>query len=206
MRDIPSKTALLERREELQLITEGKNVLEERRDILARELLELIRATEELAETYEQYHVAAWQALQYAILRYGTTGLMGVAVSEALPQPGWRMVNRIGVPWLEADTLSASPAPTVSENWYHLPELQRVMTAFHELQILAFQLAQAENNLCRMSKAFKSVQQRVNALEHIILPETRQAIKFIEEGLEQIEREQMAGVLWLKRREERATG
>ena len=204
MRDIPSKTALLERREELQLVSEGRSVLEERRDILARELLELIRVTEELADAYEQRHTAAWQALQYAILRYGSTGLMGIEVKETLTNPGWKMVNRVGVPWLEAAALPESPAPLISEIWYHLPELQRVMTAFHELQIEALKLAQAENNLRRMSQAFKSVQQRVNALEHIVLPETRQAIKFIEEGLEQIEREQMAGVLWLKRREERA--
>ncbi len=204
MRDIPSKTALLERREELQLVSEGKSVLEERRDIIARELLELIRVTEELADAYEQRHTAAWQALQYAILRYGSSGLMGIEVQETLTNPGWKMVNRVGVSWLEASTLPESPAPLISESWYHLPELQRVMTAFHELQMAAFKLAQAENNLRRMSQAFKSVQQRVNALEHIVLPETRQAIKFIEEGLEQIEREQMAGVLWLKRQEERA--
>lgn len=204
MRDIPSKTALLERREELQLVSEGKSVLEERRDILARELLELIKVTEKLADAYEEYHASAWRALQYAILRYGATGLMGIEVKGTLPQPGWKMVNRVGVPWLEAATLPDSPAPQISESWYHLPELQRVMTTFHELQVMAFKLAQAENNLRRMSQAFKSVQQRVNALEYIILPETRQAIKFIEEGLEQIEREQMVGVLWLKRREERA--
>ncbi len=206
MRDIPSKTALLERREELRLVSEGKSVLEERRDILARELLDLIRQTEELAEAYEQRHTAAWQALQYAILRYGSTGLMGIEVSETLQQPDWRMANRVGVPWLEAATPPDSPAPKLSESWYHLPELQRVMTAFHELQLAAFRLAAAENNLRRMSEAFKTVQQRVNALEHIILPETREAIKFIEEGLEQIEREQMASVLWLKRREENAAG
>ena len=204
MRDIPSKTALLERREELRLVSEGKSVLEERRDILARELLALIKQTEELAETYEQRHAAAWQALQYAILRYGSTGLMGIEVGETLREPGWQVTNRVGVPWLEASTQPDSPAPRLSQSWYHLPELQRVMTAFHELQLAAFKLAAAENNLRRMSQAFRSVQQRVNALEHIILPETRQAIKFIEEGLEQIEREQMAGVLWLKRREEKA--
>ena len=204
MRDIPSKTALLERREELHLVSEGKSVLEERRDILARELLELIKQTEALADVYEQKHVAAWQALQYAILRYGSNGLMGIEVSEALPDPNWRMSNRVGVPWLEPTTPLEAPAPQLSDGWYHLPELRRVMAAFHELQLAAFRLAAAENNLRRMSQAFRSVQQRVNALEHIILPETRQAIKFIEEGLEQIEREQMAGVLWLKRREEKA--
>lgn len=202
MRDIPSKTALLERREELQLVSQGKSVLEERRDILARELLDLIRQTEALASAYEQAHVAAWQALQYAILRFGSNWLAGIEVDVSLNQPGWRMANRVGVAWLEAATLPDSPPPRLSPSWHHSPELQRVVTAFHEVQLSAFRLAQAETNLRRMSQAFRTVQQRVNALEHIILPETRQAIKFIEEGLEQIEREQMAGVLWLKRREE----
>jgi len=77
------------------------------------------------------------------------------------------------------------------------------ISAFSRLQVLAFDLAQTENNLQRMSRAFKTVQQRVNALEHIVLPETIQAIKSIEEGLEQIDREQMVGVLWLKRQEEK---
>jgi V/A-type H+-transporting ATPase subunit D len=202
MRDIPSKTALLERREELKLVTEGKGVLEERRDILARELLDLIKQTEQLATAYEQRHAAAWQALQYAVLRYGPAGLSGFEVSATPDSPQWFMANRVGVPWLSAPQLPQANAPQVTDSWYHSPELQQLITAFHELQMAAFRLAQADNNLRRLSQAFKSVQQRVNALEHIVLPETRHAIKFIEEGLEQIEREQLAGVLWLKRREE----
>lgn len=203
MRDIPSKTALLERREELRLVSEGKSVLEERRDILARELLELIHETETLAAAYEKQHTVAWRALQYAILRYGGSGLTGVATRPGLPEPGWQLVNRVGVPWLTAANPPDSPARAMDKGWYFLPELQRAMSAFHELQVISLSLAQAENNLRRLSQAFKSVQQRVNALEHIILPETRRAIKFIEEGLEQIDREQMASVLWLKRQAER---
>ena len=100
MRDIPSKTALLERREELRLVAEGKSVLEERRDILARELLELIGETQALAETYEKQHVEAWKALQYAILRYGSSGLAGIPPGQTQPDPGWKLLNRVGVPSL----------------------------------------------------------------------------------------------------------
>ena len=67
MRDTPSKTALLERREELALVSEGKSVLEERRDILARELLELIKHCETLVETFEQKYQNAWKSLQYLL-------------------------------------------------------------------------------------------------------------------------------------------
>ncbi len=202
MRDIPSKTALLERREELLLVTEGKSVLEERRDILARELLDLIRRCETLLDAFEQQYQKAWQALQYVILRHGSTSLLGFSVQGLSKKPDWEMLNHVGVGWLEALTLPEPSSPMITDSWNHSPELQMAISAFSELQARAFELAQTENNLQRMSRAFKSVQQRVNALEHIVLPETTQAIKSIEEGLEQIDREQMVGMLWLKRREE----
>ena len=44
----PSKTELLERRAERELVREGKTVLEERRDLLAQLMLEQIALTEEL--------------------------------------------------------------------------------------------------------------------------------------------------------------
>jgi len=201
MRDIPSKTALLERREELTLVSEGKSVLEERRDILARELLDLIKHCETLANAFEQQQQKAWQALQYAILRHGSTALSGFQAQDSGHSPGWKMRNRVGVAWLEATKLPESSSPLIPRSWHNSPELKTAMNAFSKLQFAAFELAQTENNLLRMSRAFKAVQQRVNALEHIVLPETIEAIKFIEEGLEQIDREQMVNVLWLKRQE-----
>lgn len=200
MRDTPSKTALLERREELALVSEGKSVLEERRDILARELLELIKHCETLVETFEQKNQNAWKSLQYAILRHGTTGLLGFQAENLHESCDWKILNRVGVSWLEAQKLPQGESPDLIGSWVHTLELKAAVKAFHELQTSAFELAQNENNLQRMSFAFKTVQQRVNALEHIVLPETIQAIKFIEEGLEQINREQMASILWLKRK------
>jgi V/A-type H+-transporting ATPase subunit D len=203
MRDIPSKMALLERRAELALVSQGKSVLEERRDILARELLDLIRQCETLVEAFETYYQTAWQALQYAILRHGITSLMGFEAyfKENAPDknPHWSMLNRAGVNWLEAEKLPEPSVPMTSGSGVRSPEVQTAFNAFHDLQASGFKLAQSENNLQRMSLAFKSVQQRVNALEHIILPETTRAIKSIEEGLEQIDREHLVGVLWLKR-------
>jgi len=203
MRDIPSKTALLARREELALVSEGKSVLEERRDILARELLELIRHCETLVESFEKHYQDAWQTLQYAVLRYGPTGFLGfeayVPKNETDKRQFWKRVNRAGVSWLEANAEPEGFLPTEPTRTHLPPEIDAALKAFRNLQASALTLAQSENNLQRMSLAFESVQQRVNALEHIVLPETTRAIKSIEEGLEQIDREQMVGVLWLKR-------
>lgn len=201
MRDIPSKTALLERREELTLVSEGKSVLEERRDILARQLLDLIKLCETLADAFERRQQRAWQALQYVIIRHGSTALLGFQIPGLSHNLDWKMRNRVGVAWLEASKLPEPSSPLIPPSWRNSPELKTAIIAFSELQATAFELAQTENNLQRMSRAFKAVQQRVNALEHIVLPETIEAIKFIEEGLEQIDREQMVGVLWLKRQE-----
>lgn len=203
MRDTPSKTALLERREELSLVSEGKNVLEERRDILARELLALIKQCESLVVAFEEKNQHAWECLQYATLRHGSSGLLGYQTDVASTKVDWKIINRVGVSWLDAPELPEATATKVNDSWCNSPELIKAVEAFHELQASAFKVAQYENNLQRMSRAFKSVQQRVNALEHIVLPETMSAIRFIEEGLEQMEREQMVGVLWLKRKKDK---
>lgn len=207
-RSLPSRTALLERREERALIREGKEVLEERRDLLAQEMLRSIRRCEALLAAFTGQAEEAGAALRAAILQHGVEGINRFAEkATTLPDPAWRLANHAGVELLEpaASTAPAGP-PETDRGFMVSPELERARLACQRLLEMAPPLAAEENNLRRLTAAFRVVRRRVNALEHVILPETEQAIREIGEGLEQMDREQMVSTLWMKRRMEGGGG
>ena len=60
-------------------------------------------------------------------------------------------------------------------------------------------LAPRLNNLSRLAAEFRRTQRKVNALEHVIVPELTQSIHEIEFVLEEMERENMVRALHVKK-------
>ena len=69
------------------------------------------------------------------------------------------------------------------------------------LLALLLPLAAAQNNLLRLTDVFRRTQRRVNALEHIILPELDQSIKGMEDRMDEMERDDLVRSLLIKRRQ-----
>ena len=62
-------------------------------------------------------------------------------------------------------------------------------------------LAEAQNNLLRLTDAFRRTQRRVNALDHIVLPEITEAIRVMEETMDEMERDDLVRSLLIKRQQ-----
>ena len=75
------------------------------------------------------------------------------------------------------------------------------VSAFQQLLIKLLELAEAENNLVRLTDAFRRTQRRVNALDHIVLPEITEAIRRMEETMDEMERDDLVRSLLIKRKQ-----
>ena len=198
-----SKTELLERRAESELVREGKAVLEERRDLLAHFMLDQIRLTEQLEQERDRLLEAARQQLQRAAVRHGLAGIGLFAVDEAnLPPPQWQLENRLGTDWLVgAAAVPAQPARELGDGIEISLELDQAVSAWQQLLHHLLVLAEAQNNLLRLTDAFRRTQRRVNALDHIVLPEITEAIRVMEETMDEMERDDLVRSLLIKRRQ-----
>lgn len=200
----PSKMELLERRGERDLVREGKSVLEERRDLLARTMWEQAGRVEGIEKDYELALERARACCRRAFARHGLDDLAQYAPSVTLfPDVQWRTANRFGTPWLEHATPEADSSahilmPPVQQASI---ELGHARQAMQELMRLLLDLAEAEGNLIRLTHAFRRTQRRVNALEHIVLPGLEQSIVRIQSSMDEMERDDLIRSSLIKRRQ-----
>lgn len=180
--------ALLERRDERRLVAEAAVVLSERRDQLARALLEATRALENLHAECDVALAQARTAFRRAVLRHGFYGLAPRAARTRAAQAAWGQVNYLGVSLIEA-----LPAASLEEGEPEDPggsiEYAGALRAMVRLMVAIESLAPAENNVRRLTDTFRRTQRRVNALEHVLLPEIHADIRRIEDAMDEIERD-----------------
>jgi V/A-type H+-transporting ATPase subunit D len=198
-----SKTELLERRAERELVREGKTVLEERRDLLAHFMLDQIRHTEQLVKERDRMFDQARQHLHRASMRHGLIGVGRFAIAETnLQRPQWQIENRLGTSWLVgAAVVPKQPPRELGDGVEVSLESDMTVSAFQQLLIKLLELAEAENNLVRLTDAFRRTQRRVNALDHIVLPEITEAIRRMEETMDEMERDDLVRSLLIKRKQ-----
>lgn len=208
MAEAPSKTQLLERRAERSMVREGRSVLEDRRDLLAHMLIDGIHETAALTEEAGRAFALARRMLRRSFMRHS---IPGVAVRggghDALDAPHWSVENRLGTPWLVSAPVAGASRPEEPEVQPSLEEsveLDGARRAFRDLLAVLLRLAVAENNLVRLVDVFRRTQRRVNALEHIVLPDLNRTIKEMEDRMDEIERDDLVRSLLIKRRRARA--
>ena len=199
----PSKTVLLERRGERDIVQEGKSVLEERRDLLARLMWEQIVRVERLENELQPLLKQARTWSRRAIARHGLAGLTGYKVDMPVVTGGqWQAENRLGTPWLERSDADheceGQPSAQAPRASLELEETKNVL-----LQLLDSlnKLAGAEGNLLRLTHGFRRTQRRVNSLEHIILPELEESIIRIQSAMDEVERDDLVRASLIKRRQ-----
>jgi len=202
--DAPSKTQLLLRRAERDLVSEGKSVLEDRRDLLAHMLVEHVQQTERLTADIGAELQRTGRLFRHCVMRHGASGLTRFINLRTPPATApLQLQNRLGVPFLQHEDGTPERADQEPpESWAVSLELATTLQALRELLPALQKLAAIENNLLRLVDIFRRTQRRVNALEHIVLPELRQTIKEMEDRMDEMERDDLVRSLLIKRRME----
>jgi V/A-type H+-transporting ATPase subunit D len=183
----PTRTALLELREERQGMAEGYRFLDETRLVLAAELLHELARYERLAAELGRLNAAAHRLLEDALARHGLEGLD--AYPALRPQAVALSSERrsvLGVAYEEvrlAYPVEAPPAVLAS------PEAEACRRAFADLVPRAAELAAARGNVERLSEAYLRAARRARALEDVLLPEIDRNLAEVAEALEDLDRE-----------------
>ena len=187
----PTRAALLALKDERTVVTEAYNFLDEKRLLLAAELLRQLEQYQQLLTKTESQAESAKRALAAAIARHG---LQGLGVYPAASLDGFRLVtskkNFMGVTLLESDqhippgddsitTLASNPSF----------EAETCRTAFQEILQQGATLAELSGNIHRLLLEYRLTERRARALENIILPEIDQALGDMSVHLEEMELE-----------------
>jgi V/A-type H+-transporting ATPase subunit D len=193
-----SRSALLEIRDELRLVRDGYEFLDEKRILLAAEML---RQRDEYRARQRDFMARFRKAAESLVDAAADQGLQGLEVAPPTVLPEAR-IERETTPYVGQLLLDArfEPGEPVhsAEAIRPTPQLDACREAFAELIESATTLAASNANLARLAHEYRRTERRVRALENIVLPEIRADIDFMEEHLELVEQEEVIRVRMLR--------
>ena len=193
-----SRSAFLELRDEQRLVNDGYEFLDEKRILLAAELLRQRDAWREANAVFEQRWREATKALPEAVADQGLEGLL-VHPRYTLDAARLEVSERpyVGQVMLEA-SMATGDTGLVREPVRPSPEVRRCADAFRALLEAAAPLAAITANLERLMREYRRTERRVRALENVVLPEIRQDLAAMEEHLDLNEQEEVIRVRSLR--------
>jgi V/A-type H+-transporting ATPase subunit D len=184
----PTRSVVLELKDERRAMHEGYVFLDEKCLLLAGEMLRELAHHEELQRGF----LAAWDGavatLQGAVARHGLEGLQTYPPID-LGHGDVRRTPRslMGVRLQEAALVAlAGPAPPAVDR---SPEAEACRRAFARMVELAAPLAAVAGNLERLSLEYRRAVRRARALQDVLLPELDRDVYDIETRLEELEQE-----------------
>jgi V/A-type H+-transporting ATPase subunit D len=178
-----TRSAALALADERALMRQGYGFLDQKRMLLAAEMLRLLAEHETLRAQLSAALAAAQAELRRALQRHGLEGLQSYPPATLAPAaPQVTRSRYLGVP-----LLAAAFAPQSAESERALdpsPEARACRAAFTALLAPLARLAANTNNLERLAAEFRRTERRARALENVLLPEIERALAAIEDHLE----------------------
>lgn len=198
-----SRSALLDLKDEQRLVNDGYEFLDEKRVLLAAEMLRQRKTWRSRHRRFREHFDAAIAALVEAAAEQGFDGLQ-VSPPAELTDARIETTTEpyVGQELLEA-TLVHGDTPTPYAAVRPTPALRACRAAFIELLASAATLAAASATLDRLMHEYRRTERRVRALENIVLPEIRADISIMEEHLDLLDQEEVIRVRMLAPRDHR---
>jgi V/A-type H+/Na+-transporting ATPase subunit D len=190
---IATRVAFLELKDERRLVQEGYELLDEKRVLLATEMLRQLRHYLALQDDLSQHEQQARTALDAATDAYGFDDLTvepKLSLDEALVRSDVQAF--LGIHLVEAaleETGGVQP-PSLQP----LPEARGCARAFRRLIAGHVAMSACAGNLRRLAREYTRTERRARALENVVLPEIDVSLRFVEEQLDAVDQEEAVRV------------
>lgn len=192
----PTKGNLINSKKALKLAALGYELLDRKRNILIRELMQLVDKAQQLRSSIEDAYRDAYAALQTANISLGVI----TPYAECIPVEDGLDISYRSVMGVELPTISLEekePKPTYGVSQTN-SQLDKAFIEFDKVKKITVTLAEVENSIYRLSNAINKTQRRANALKNIIIPKNESIVKYISNALEEKEREEFSRLKVIK--------
>ena len=190
---VPTHSAFLELKDERLGMEEGYRFLDEKRLILASEILSELRSYEAAMAEFRADYRRAEEALRQAVGRIGLDGVQ--LYPAAAPVSGDMRLETRSILGVVSHEVACRMDPLQApEAVWTCSEAETCRQIFRDLIPRAAKLAAMAGNLERMRREYVRTARRARALEDVLLPEMDEAMKVVETALEELEREEIIRV------------
>ncbi|MBO4863959.1 MAG: V-type ATP synthase subunit D [Eubacterium sp.] len=199
---IPTRMELTRLKKKLNTAVKGHRLLKDKRDELMREFLELVKVNMELREKVEKgidaankNFVLAKAGMSEQTLR---TALMAPKQEVSLVQDK-KNVMSVDIPVFDFKTRTPDENDIYSYGFaFTSGDLDHAVDSLSKVFPDMLKLAEVEKSCQLMAAEIEKTRRRVNALEHVIIPETQESIKYITMKLDENERSTQVRLMKVK--------
>ena len=198
----PTRMELTRLKNKLVMARRGHKLLKDKRDELMRQFLILVRENKALREKVESGIEEANRS--FALARSAMSD-EAVRVAFLAPKQGvslelsTRNVMSVDVPVYKTTTRTADPNDIYSYGFaFTSSDLDGVVKELSALLPDMLRLAESEKSCQLMAAEIEKTRRRVNALEHVLIPEMESSIKFITMKLDENERASQTRLMKVK--------
>lgn len=188
----PTRMELTKQKKKLASATKGHKLLKDKRDELMRQFLDLARENMRLRLKVEEgirqantNLVIAKAGMSEEVLH---TALMAPKQEISLACEG-KNVMSVEIPQFSVKTRTADPNDIYSYGFaFTTGDLDDAVASLADILPDMIKLAEVEKTCQLLSEEIEKTRRRVNALEHVMIPETQANIKYITMKLDENER------------------
>ena len=188
----PTRMELTRLKKKLVTAVKGHKLLKDKRDELMRQFLDLVRENMALRQKVEAGILSANK--NFVIARAGMSEqILNTALlapkQEVFLEADKRNVMSVDIPVFKTSTRTADANDIYSYGFaFTSGDLDGAVKSLADILPDMLKLAEVEKSCQLMASEIEKTRRRVNALEHVIIPETRQNIKYITMKLDENER------------------
>ena len=198
----PTRMELTRLKKKLVTAMRGHKLLKDKRDELMRQFLDLVKENKLLREKVEQ---GIEQANKNFVL--ARAAMSDEAMSAALLAPKQEIsidvtqnnIMSVDIPVFDVKTRTPDPNDIYSYGFaFTSYDLDGAVKSLADLLPDMLRLAEVEKSCQLMATEIEKTRRRVNALEHVMIPETQEQIKYITMKLDENERSTQTRLMKVK--------
>lgn len=198
----PTRMELSRLKKKLNTATRGHKLLKDKRDELMRRFLEMVRENRALRiEVEEKIRQAnANFVLAKASMSEETLKVALLAPKqEVFVNTSHKNIMSVDIPVFDYNTRTPDPNDIYSYGYaFTSSDLDDAVKSLADILPELIKLAQIEKSCQLMADEIEKTRRRVNALEHVMIPETQEQIRYITRKLDENERSTQTRLMKVK--------
>lgn len=188
----PTRMELTRLKKKLTTALRGHKLLKDKRDELMRQFLDMVRENKRLREKVEADIQAASQNFVMARAAMSDEELNTALLAptqEVYLETETRNVMSVDIPVLHYKTRTANPEDIYSYGFaFTSGDLDDAVKSLADILPDLLRLAEIEKSCQLIAAEIEKTRRRVNALEHVMIPQTQKNIQYITMKLDENER------------------
>ena len=198
----PTRMELTRLKKKLNTATRGHKLLKDKRDELMRQFLELVRENRELRIKVEQAIKDANAGFVLAKASMSDETLKAAMLApkqEIYVNTSHRNVMSVDIPVFDYSMRTPDPNDIYSYGYaFTSADLDDAVKSLADILPDLIKLAEIEKSCQLMASEIEKTRRRVNALEHVMIPETQEQIRYITRKLDESERSTQTRLMKVK--------